>query len=43
MKSVAMRCTVCGANVYTDGTKDCDCDAHDYGRAYSGAAYDTSN
>jgi hypothetical protein len=33
---VTMRCTVCGAKCYGDGTSDCDCDAHDYGRAMGG-------
>jgi hypothetical protein len=29
---VTMRCTVCGADCFSDGANDCDCDAHDYGR-----------
>ena len=37
-KKVSMRCTVCGACCYSDGTKDCDCDDHDYGRFASGGA-----
>lgn len=35
VKRITMRCTVCGANCYDDGTKDCDCDAHDYGRVHT--------
>ena len=33
---VIMRCGVCGADCYSDGTKDCDCDAYDYGRMMPG-------
>ena len=38
-KFVTMRCGVCGADCYSDGTKDCECDAYDYGRMASGESH----